>query len=347
MFNVRLGWWFPNPGRKAWAARGLSSSLPYLGHELLGTANEKKDYLNISDGGHFENLGVYELIRRRCKVIIAGDAECDEALEFGGLGNLVRICATDFGAEIDLDVRSIAEQKNGHSLAHSAIGKIKYSNGTIGYLIYLKASMTGDEAIGITQYRAEHPSFPHETTANQFYSEAQFESYRLLGQHVVEWAFRGVPTGEDPLSAAIKMEDVMVAARMSGAAYLKHTRALDRLWEQFRQTPSLHSFLDELMRIHPPLAVVPASGSLHQQTEELSVALQLMQLMEDVFMDLQLDDFWEHPDNRGWALLFMRWARSLRFRKCWNQTHRTLGIRFEYFCAARLGLKRDVPIVRM
>lgn len=77
------------------------------------------------------------------------------------------------------------------------------------------------------------------------------------------------------------------------------------------------------------------------------MALQLQQLMEDVFMDLQLDDFWEHPDNRGWAILFMRWARSPRFRTFWAQTHRTFGIRFEYFCEARLGLTRDKPIVRI
>ncbi len=64
-------------------------------------ADETRNFVNVSDGGHFENLGVYELIRRRCKVIIVGDAECDESLEFSSLGNLVRICATDFGAQID------------------------------------------------------------------------------------------------------------------------------------------------------------------------------------------------------------------------------------------------------
>ncbi len=169
----------------------------------------------------------------------------------------------------------------------------------------------------------------------------------MLGRHVVEHAFRGVQVGEHPLPAAMKLADVMAPARSSGEAYLKHTRALDRKWEQFRKSPSLHSFLDELMWIHPPVAVVPATGSPHQQAEELCAALELIQLMEDVFMDLQLEDFWEHPDNRGWAILFMRWARSSRFRRYWNQTHRTIGIRFEYFCAARLGLARDVPIVRV
>jgi Patatin-like phospholipase len=347
MFNVRLGWWFPNPGRKDWAERGLRFSLWYLTRELLGTANENRNFLNVSDGGHFENLGVYELIRRRCKVIIACDAECDESLQFGSLGNLVRICATDFGAEIDLDVRSIAQQKEGHSLTHSAVGKIRYGNGSIGYLIYLKASITGDEGVAITQYRCEHPSFPHETTANQFYTEAQFDTYRILGRHTVKHAFRGVPVDEHPLPVAERLADVMAPARTSGEAYLKHTRALSGLWKEFRKSPSLHSFLDELMWIRPPIAVVSPTGAPHQEAEELCAALELIQLMEDVFMDLQLDDFWEHPDNRGWAILFMRWARSPRFRGYWLQTHRTIGIRFEYFCAARLGLARDIPIVRV
>jgi hypothetical protein len=349
MFNVRLGWWFPNPGQKrSWNKSGLSFSLYYLTKELLGTADETRLFLNVSDGGHFENLGVYELIRRRCKVIIACDAECDEVLQFGGLGNLVRICATDFGAVIDIDVKSIREQKEGYSLAHCAVGIIKYSNGSIGYLIYLKASVSGDEDVGVAQYRSVHPSFPHETTANQFFSEDQFESYRKLGRHVVRHSFRGNQPGSSALDVAVKLFDVSAPARTTGEAFLRHTQTLERMWEQFRKSPALHGFVDELMHIHPPIAVVPdTSGNPHQASEELCMALELTQLMEDVFMDLRLDDFWEHPDNRGWAIMFMRWARSPRFQRYWSQTRRTFGIRFEYFCQARLGLTRDIPIVRV
>jgi len=348
MFNVRLGWWFPNPGKAQWNAKGLRFSLYYLAKELMGIADENRLFLNVSDGGHFENLGVYELIRRRCKVIIACDGECDEVLQFGGLGNMVRICATDFGAIIDIDVKSIREQKEGFSVAHCAIGKIKYSNGSIGYLIYLKASVTGDEDIGTAQYHSVHPSFPHETTANQFFSEDQFESYRKLGQHVVRQALRGTQPGDHPMAVAEKLANVMAPMRTSGEGYLKHTLTLARIWEQFRQSPVLHSFIDELMHIHPPLATVPEDpGNAHQDSEELCMGLELLQLMEDVFMDLRLDDFWEHPDNRGWAIMFMRWARSPRFQRIWNQTRRTFGIRFEYFCEARLGLTRDTPTVRV
>ena len=269
-------------------------------------------------------------------------------LQFGGLGNLIRICATDFGAVIELDVRPIGQQQHEHSLSHCAVGRIRYSNGTVGFLIYLKASITGDEGIGVTQYRSSHPTFPHETTANQFFSEDQFESYRQLGRHIVRSSFRGIQPGEHPVAVAAKLADVMVPPRVTGEAYLRHTRSLARLWDEFRRSAALHSFLDELLRIIPPIAVVPpAPHDAHQASEELCMALQLIQLMEDVYMDLQLEDYWEHPDNRGWAIVFMRWARSPRFRNCWNQAHRTYGIRFEYFCEARLGLVRDTPIVRV
>jgi len=339
MFNVRLGWWFPNPSQGAWNRRGLRFSIYYLTRELLGFADEKRLYLNVSDGGHFENLGIYELIRRRCKVIIACDAECDESLQFGGLGNMIRICETDFGAIIEIDVKSIRQQKDGVSMAHCAIGKIKYSNGSIGHLIYFKASVSGDESVSVAQYRASHPTFPHETTANQFFTEDQFESYRKLGQHIVRHSLRGNLPGDHPVAIAEKLADVLTPANSSDT-FLKQSAALNAIWERFRQSPGLHPFLNELMAGGPPV-ITPLTN------EETCLGLELIQLMEDVFLDLRLDDFWDHPDNRGWAILFMRWSRSLRFRAIWVQMRRTFGIRFEYFCAARLGLPRDEPIVRV
>jgi hypothetical protein len=344
MFNVRLGWWFPNPGQPSWRRRGLSFSLYYMVMELLGIAGEKRYFLNASDGGHFENLGIYELIRRRCRLIIACDAECDEELQFGGLGNVIRICETDFGAIIDIDVKSIRLQEQDVSLAHCAVGQIKYSNGDIGFLIYLKASITGDEDVSITQYRSSHPSFPHETTANQFFSEDQFESYRGLGLHIVRNSFKGNLPGDDPLIIAEKMADVLTPAGPPSESFLKHSKSLREIWDKFRASAKLLTFMKELITLPTPGQVVLATPV---DDDELCIGLELIQLMEDVFLDLRLDDFWEHPDNRGWAILFMRWSRSPRFRLVWKQTKRTFGIRFEYFCAARLGLERDEHIVRV
>jgi hypothetical protein len=165
---------------------------------------------------------------------------------------------------------------------------------------------------------------------------------------VVRNAFRNSQPGDHPVDIATKLADVMAPARTTGEAFLKHTKTLNGIWKQFRQSPELHSLVDELMNIHPPIAVVSAEGgNAQQRSQELCITLELLQLMEDVFMDLRLEDFWEHPDNRGWAIMFMRWARSPRFREIYKQTRRTFGIRFEYFCDARLGLTRDKPIVRV
>ena len=341
MFNVRLGWWFPNPGRKKWDYPGLNFSFGYLVKELFGIADETGDYVNVSDGGHFENLGIYELVRRGCKVIIAGDAECDESLQFGSLGNVVRLCETDFGAKIDINVNSIRLQQNGYSLAHCSIGKITYCNGSIGYLIYLKASMTGDEEVGITQYRSIHPSFPHETTADQFFSEDQFESYRQLGLHVVQHSLRSIQGATHPVEIAEKLFDVLAPAGCASETFLKHTKTLDKIWERFRGDARLRAFMDELEGLAPPPDRVTVSD------DETIVGLEIIQLIENVFLDLRLDDFWEHPDNRGWAVLFMRWSGSPKLRAIWMRWRSTFGIRFEHFCDARLGLPREKHTVRV
>jgi hypothetical protein len=340
MFNVRLGWWFPNPGRSRWNSRGLRSSLWYLLEELFAMADETSAFVNVSDGGHFENLGIYELVRRRCKVIIASDAECDDQLQFGSLGNLVRICDTDFGAKIDLDVSSIHKQTNGYSLAHCTVGKITYSNGSLGWLIYLKATVSGDEDVAVTQYRSIHPTFPHESTADQFFSEDQFESYRRLGQHVVRHALRDTRPGGHPVDIAEKLYDVWASTSFANDVFIKGTQRLDEIWERFRQTETLHPFLKELTGGPAGVASAPTAA-------ELAIGLELIQLMEDTFLDLRLDDFWEHPDNRGWAMLFTGWARSSKFRAVWINSRRTFGIRFEYFCEQRLGLAKERPIARV
>jgi hypothetical protein len=345
MFNVRLAWWFPNPGFQlpSWLEKQDSPTfgLSPLICELFGLAGEDSRFVNLSDGGHFENLGIYELVRRRCKLIIASDGECDPNLELGSLGNVIRMCETDFGAKIDLDVASVRKQaETGMSRAHCAVGRISYSNGSLGYLIYLKASITGEEDVGIEQYRAEHPHFPHETTADQFFSEDQFEAYRRLGCHIAQQAFRSIAPGSDPLETAEKLYDLWTPAGSSTDSFVRHAKSLDELWERFRNSPLLQALLKELLAdtLTPP---PPAPSN-----EETCACLELVQLMENVFLDLRLDDFWEHPDHRGWALLFTQWAKSGRFRAAWPLIKNSFGIRFEHFCADRLGLPKSASVAR-
>ncbi len=339
MFNVRLGWWLPSPSFKA-GRSSLSFSLAYLLAELFGMANDRRAFLNVSDGGHFENLGIYELVRRRCRVIIASDAECDETLFFGSLGNVIRLCGTDFGATIDIDLSALRKGEDGLSRLHCAVGTIQYNDGTTGYLIYLKANITGDEDTSVLQYRDNHPTFPHQTTANQFYTEDQFESYRRLGRHSVQSAFRGVPAQTKPLAAALILADRLVASSVAPETFVKYTQRLDGLWERFRNAAAAEAFFQQLMDGSP---VVDATVS----TLEVTLGLELLQLMEDVFLELKLEQLWDHPDTRGWAMLFMDWARSPKLQTIWNQYRRAYGIRFERFCDDKLGLTRETPIARV
>ena len=75
VFNVRLGWWIGNPRHRTGALMpGPPFGLTYIALELFGGTDDNRNYVNLSDGGHFDNLGVYELIRRSCRYIMVCDA---------------------------------------------------------------------------------------------------------------------------------------------------------------------------------------------------------------------------------------------------------------------------------
>jgi hypothetical protein len=208
LFNVRLGWWFPNPKDTGGGAMSPHFSLSYLGAELFGGASDKTSFVMVSDGGHFENLAAYELIRRRCGVIVVSDGECDEKYTFGGLGTLIRMCEVDFGCRIAIDVDDLRPRTGDEawSKRRFAVGDITYRDGSTAILIYLKASMTGKEDTSVRQYKSSHPEFPHESTGDQFYGEDQFESYRHLGRDI-SWEVFG-PFSREPslVSAALKLQ---------------------------------------------------------------------------------------------------------------------------------------------
>jgi Patatin-like phospholipase len=187
LFNVRLGWWFPNPRRTSIAQASPWFSLRYLASELFGGATDTSKFLMVSDGGHFENLAAYELVRRRCRLIVISDGECDPGLHFDGLGALIRMCEVDHHAVIDVDVRGLGHDKtSGLSAASAVAGTIRYADGTSGTLVYLKAALTDRADTAVRQYQAGHRLFPHESTGDQFYGEDQFESYRRLGRQVAD-----------------------------------------------------------------------------------------------------------------------------------------------------------------
>ena len=190
LLNLRLGYWLPNPtladekGPPKWRRRGRGPGPLYLMREARGQLDASHDLVNVSDGGHLENLAIFELLRRRCQLIIAVDGEADPGITFDGLVTLMRLAKIDLGVEIKIEVDSLRLDSERKSPEHFAVGTIDYGDRQTGKLVYIKSSVTGDEDPFVHKYRADNPSFPHETTADQFFDEEQFEVYRSLGNHV-------------------------------------------------------------------------------------------------------------------------------------------------------------------
>jgi hypothetical protein len=226
VFNIRLEQWLPNPITKNQPTKHQSllfggnkfvrfntfqlfqeyaKSARWSTHEFNG---ESWGYGVIADGGFREFLGVEELAARRCKIIVASDAGCNNGLyEFGVLADLIRKLRLDHNIEIlDLDHDKPLDTKrlirigseNSLSPQHYIVGRIRYPDAEThrdsndseftppneGLFVYLQMSLTGDEDIDIAQFKKTNPQFPDEPISNQFYSKDQVESFRQLGEHI-------------------------------------------------------------------------------------------------------------------------------------------------------------------
>ncbi len=188
LFDVRLGWWIGNPTGPQWSRGSPVVGFYWLLRELLGATTDDSRYLYLSDGGHFENLAIYELVRRRCKLIVACDASCDPSSDLADLHNAMEHCRTDFGVEITLDdiaplkpTGTAGELRSG---AHFVRGTIHYPETAHGdgTIIYIKPTLVEGDPQDVLAYSKTNTQFPHDTTANQWFDEAHFENYRALGE---------------------------------------------------------------------------------------------------------------------------------------------------------------------
>jgi hypothetical protein len=174
LLNVRLGAWLGNPGQAGDHTFQLGypeSSVRPIVDEALGLTNDRSPYVYLSDGGHFENLGLYEMVLRRCHFIVISDAGQDPECSFADLGESVRKIRVDFGIPIDFDQMNIyprsqidAAKKRG---LNCAIGRIRYSavDGSTapdGIIVYIKPACYGDEPRDIYEYFKRSETFPHE-----------------------------------------------------------------------------------------------------------------------------------------------------------------------------------------
>lgn len=347
VFNVRLGWWLGNPRWDSkWQMSSPGLGLTYLAKELFGLTDDKAGFVDLSDGGHFENLGIYELVRRHCSFIVACDAEEDAQLTFGGLGNAIRKCRADFGADIQIDVSRLRrDPATDRSQSHCVVGKIVYNDGTEGKLLYLKASLTGDEPTDVLEYDSREPAFPHQSTADQWFDESQFESYRKLGIHIAQTTFSPVQADNSLNGTKEAFFEALEEAWYPPStaiekSFTKHAEAYDALIERLRKDPGL-AFLDDdffpgfLAILNKP----PRTDA--ERRSSFYFCNSLIQLMENVYVDLKLQSQSErnHPYNQGWIDLFQQWARSPALIEAWKVSANTYGIQFRKFCEQTLGLK--------
>jgi hypothetical protein len=196
LLNARLGAWLGNPGdagERTWKLEGPRSAVSSLVKEALGLTNNTSAYVYLSDGGHFENLALYEMILRRCGQIVVLDSGCDPAFTYEDLGNAMRKVRIDLNVPIDFedqDMQPMREKKR-----RCAVATIRYSavdaTWPDGQLIYIKPMLLGTEPPDVEAYAAENPSFPHQGTGNQWFNESQTESYRMLGLHTLHEICRG------------------------------------------------------------------------------------------------------------------------------------------------------------
>jgi hypothetical protein len=192
VFSVRLGWWLGNPrSKECWENGWPKSSWRALMNELTGSTNEDQCEVYLSDGGHFENLGVYELIRRRCRFVIACDAGADPSCLCNDLAALVEKCRVDFATKIEIKIEAFRPSQPlvpgddkvlRVSKTPFEIGAIFYPDDSKGVLIYIKPSLLNvPELQDVLAYARLAEAFPHQSTLDQFFDESQFESYRALG----------------------------------------------------------------------------------------------------------------------------------------------------------------------
>lgn len=208
LFNIRLGWWLGNTGHvgslKSWFGWGRQfctkpsptiAMLPLV-NEMLGRTDVTRKYVNVSDGGHFENLGLYEMVLRRCRYIVLSDAAADEKFTFSEISNAIQKCYVDLGVTIkfkngiDIFSRQTAAE-NKDRRRRFAIAEIIYperdgNKHFTGHLIYIRPTFYGTEPTDVLNYAHAQATFPHQTTSDQFFDEKQFEAYRSLGFYTME-----------------------------------------------------------------------------------------------------------------------------------------------------------------
>jgi len=196
LLNIRLGIWVANPRNEPRRLR-WPAWYHLMMREMLGVGLDEKDArIHLADGGHFENLGLYELLRRRCRYIIVSDAGADPECTLADLGQAVQRARADLGADVDICADPLLHTGDPATRGQAhLIGGVTYADGTRGEILYLKALLRKNLSADIYGYWRTNPEFPNQPTSNQFYGELQFDSYRELGRQLMSGIIGDDPSG--------------------------------------------------------------------------------------------------------------------------------------------------------
>ncbi len=291
LLNVRLGYWAPTPNKEHWQLTQAQLWPFYVLREFLSQTNDLSSYSYLTDGGHFDNTGLYSLVERGCRFIVVADAGADPKPCFQDLGDAIRRCRIDFGAEITLRVENFfhdAETKL--APGHFVVGKITYSEahlrelrwtdeeiarGREGVIVLFKPTLTTEVSADVRQYGIENKNFPQQGTADQWFDESQFESYRRLGEHCARQLFEDFPSAARPEwssaeaearsrrgRAALSLEEIrdyfegLYERYNDSGAEAKRRRVREELWRvvaaetarrEVELTPGCRHYLEDLV----------------------------------------------------------------------------------------------------
>ena len=218
--GLRLGTWLPNPAfldsweeartTDDWTLPGLPRQrrLTYLLREVLDRHRYTDRLLQVTDGGHYENLGLVEALRRRCTEIYCIDASGDTPPTAGTFEQAITLAYAELGVRITLDSDDVWRLVPGSGKAIDVSSSLEGLNKRLsersvvtasicyppeselpdghrhGILVFAKALLTRDATYDVLSYAARNEAFPHDTTGDQFFDDGKFTAYAALGRHI-------------------------------------------------------------------------------------------------------------------------------------------------------------------
>ena len=317
--------------------------------------NENRAFVHLSDGGHFENLGVYELVRRRCRYIVVVDGGTDRTAASDNMAAMLMLVRTDFGVRIETGRRPGCNSRgrtagaSGTAPSGGSVTTRWTSRRCPACCVYLQATLTGDEPPDVLQYAARNPDFPHQSTLDQFFDEAQFECYRALGHHTAMQVFGEAASRWTGRARNLRQHQAEVQAVFAhvreqwfpppNCSETEVIAAGEIAFALEQHIADSAKLLDYNFKLYPEVRTIsqpPPDGT--RDVQEFRSVSQTLQVMEAAFRAMKLARFYAHPENRGWMGAFRRWTSTEAFHVYWPFLRAEYSKQFVTFCENILNL---------